>query len=136
MPKTFSTLTDLEVVDVIGFSMGPATTARLLMLPTPGKVCHSCWDWGLRHRRNCFGVSKEFWPVPDYLPRPLTTRGTGGWSGKNSEKGDIVPGHLASANLIAARVTGADREDPGGCSSTCSRAYFACRSIGKPTYRS
>jgi len=47
------------------------------------------------------------WPVPDYVPRPLTLRV---WTeeARILEQGEIVPGHLGSANIIAAWVSGAD----------------------------
>jgi pimeloyl-ACP methyl ester carboxylesterase len=48
------------------------------------------------------------WPVPDSVPRPLTARVWAEEGARILELGEIVPGHLASANLIAARVTGAD----------------------------
>jgi pimeloyl-ACP methyl ester carboxylesterase len=48
------------------------------------------------------------WPVPDYVPRPLTARVWAEEGARILEQGEFVPGHLASANLIAARVTGAD----------------------------
>ena len=42
------------------------------------------------------------------MPRPLTTRVWAEEGARILEQGEIVPGHLASAHLIAARVTGAD----------------------------
>ena len=48
------------------------------------------------------------WPVPDSVPRPLTRRVWAEEGARILEQGEIVPGHLASAALIAARVTGAD----------------------------
>ncbi len=48
------------------------------------------------------------WPVPDSVPRPITARVWLEEGAKILEKGEMVPGHLASANLIAARVTGTD----------------------------
>jgi hypothetical protein len=48
------------------------------------------------------------WPVPDSVPRPITLRVWAEEGAQILEKGEFVPGHLASANLIAAKVTGAD----------------------------
>ena len=48
------------------------------------------------------------WPIPDSVPRPITARVWAEEGAKILEKGEIAPGHLASANLIAARITGAD----------------------------
>ena len=48
------------------------------------------------------------WPIPDSVPRPITGRVWAEEGAKILEQGEIVPGHLASATLIAARVTGAD----------------------------
>jgi len=48
------------------------------------------------------------WPVPDSVPRPITARVWLEDGAKILEKGEIVPGHLASANLIGCRVTGTD----------------------------
>jgi pimeloyl-ACP methyl ester carboxylesterase len=48
------------------------------------------------------------WPIPDSVPRPITRRVWAEEGARILEQGEIVPGHLASAALIAARVTGAD----------------------------
>ena len=48
------------------------------------------------------------WPIPDSVPRPITARVWAEEGAKILEQGEIVPGHLASAGLIAARVSGAD----------------------------
>lgn len=45
---------------------------------------------------------------PKSVPRPLTVRVWAEEGARILEQGEIVPGHLASAHLIAARVTGAD----------------------------
>jgi len=42
------------------------------------------------------------------LPRPITARVWLEEGAKILEKGEMVPGHLASANLIGARITGTD----------------------------
>jgi hypothetical protein len=48
------------------------------------------------------------WPVPDSVPRPITARVWLEEGAKILEKAEMVPGHLASANLIGARITGTD----------------------------
>lgn len=98
----------LDAADVIGFSMGAGTTARLLMLqPSQVKsaILAGVGDYALED-----GVLEfpKNWPVPDSVPRPITRRVWAEEGAKILEKGEIVPGHLASAALIAARVTGAD----------------------------
>jgi pimeloyl-ACP methyl ester carboxylesterase len=50
----------------------------------------------------------KHWPVPDSVPRPITVRVWAEEGARILEQGEMVPGHLASANLIAARATGAD----------------------------
>jgi pimeloyl-ACP methyl ester carboxylesterase len=98
----------LDSVDVLGFSMGSGTTARLLMLRPPrvkSAILAGVGDYAIEDTVLEFPKS---WPIPDYLPRPLTVRVWAEEGAKILEAGEIVPGHLASANLIAARVTGAD----------------------------
>jgi pimeloyl-ACP methyl ester carboxylesterase len=98
----------LDAADVIGFSMGAGTTARLLMLQPPqvkSAIIAGVGDYALED-----GVLEfpKNWPVPDSVPRPITRRVWAEEGAKILEQGEIVPGHLASAALIAARVTGAD----------------------------
>lgn len=112
----------LDAVDVIGFSMGAGTTARLLMLHPPqvkSAILAGIGDYALKD-----GVLEfpKNWPVPDSVPRPITRQVWAEEGARILEQDEIVPGHLASAGLIAARATGAD---PGGCHSRCSRAYLA-----------
>jgi len=98
----------LDAVDVIGFSMGCGTIARLLALHPPrvkSAILAGVGDYALED-----GVLEfpKNWPVPDSVPRPLTRRVWAEEGARILEQGEIVPGHLASANLIAARVTRAD----------------------------
>ncbi|HYM11105.1 MAG TPA: alpha/beta hydrolase [Bryobacterales bacterium] len=98
----------LDAVDVIGFSMGSGTTARLLALRPPqvkSAILAGVGDYALED-----GVLEfpKNWPVPDSVPRPLTRRVWAEEGARILEQGEIVPGHLASAHLIAARLTGAD----------------------------
>src|SRR5215831_7517361 len=98
----------LDSADVIGFSMGAGTTARLLMLGPPqvkSAILAGIGDYVIEETVLEFPKS---WPVPDTVPRPLTVRVWAEEGARILEEGKIVPGHLASANLIAARVTGAD----------------------------
>lgn len=98
----------LDAVDVIGFSMGAGTAARLLMLNPPqvkSAILAGVGDYAIEETAMEFPKS---WPVPDYVPRPITTRVWAEECARILEQGEIVPGHLASASLIAARVTGAD----------------------------
>ena len=98
----------LEAVDVIGFSMGCGTTARLLMLHPPqvkSAVLAGVGDYVIHDTEMDFPKS---WPIPDSVPRPITGRVWAEEGAKILEQGEIIPGHLASASLIAARVTGAD----------------------------
>ena len=98
----------LDAVDVIGFSMGAGTTARLLMLRPPqvkSAILAGIGDYALKD-----GVLEfpKDWPVPDSVPRPITRQVWAEEGARILEQGEIVPGHLASATLIAARATGAD----------------------------
>jgi pimeloyl-ACP methyl ester carboxylesterase len=98
----------LDAVDVIGFSMGAGTAARLLLLRPPqvkSAILAGFGDYAIEETVLEFPAN---WPVPDSVPRPLTIRVWAEEGARILEQGEIVPGHLASANLIAARVTGAD----------------------------
>jgi pimeloyl-ACP methyl ester carboxylesterase len=98
----------LDAVDVIGFSMGAVTALRLLMLhpsQVQSAILAGVGDYIIEETVMEFPKN---WPVPDSVPRPITARVWLEEGAKILEKGEMVPGHLASANLIAARVTGAD----------------------------
>jgi pimeloyl-ACP methyl ester carboxylesterase len=98
----------LDAVDVIGFSMGAGTAARLLILRPPqvkSAILAGIGDYAIE---DTILELPQSWPIPDSVPRPLTLRVWAEEGARILEKGEIVPGHLASANLIAARVTGAD----------------------------
>ncbi|MBV9938571.1 MAG: alpha/beta hydrolase [Acidobacteriaceae bacterium] len=98
----------LDVVDVIGFSMGAGTAARLLLLrppPVKSAILAGFGDYAIEDHVMEFPKN---WPVPDSVPRPITARVWLEEGAKILEKGEIFPGHLASANLIGARVTGTD----------------------------
>jgi pimeloyl-ACP methyl ester carboxylesterase len=98
----------LDAVDVIGFSMGSGTAARLLILHPPqvkSAILAGVGDYAIEETAIEFPKS---WPIPDYVPRPITTRVWAEEGASILEQGKIVRGHLASASLIAARATGAD----------------------------
>jgi pimeloyl-ACP methyl ester carboxylesterase len=98
----------LDAVDVIGFSMGAGTALRSLILRPPqikSAVLAGVGDYVIEETIMEFPKN---WPVPDCVPRPITARVWLEEGAKILEHGEMVPGHLASANLIAARVTGAD----------------------------
>jgi pimeloyl-ACP methyl ester carboxylesterase len=98
----------LDAVEVIGFSMGCGTTARLLMLHPPqvkSAILAGVGDYAIQETLMEFPKS---WPIPDSVPRPITGRVWAEEGARILEEGEVVPGHLASAALIAARVTGAD----------------------------
>jgi pimeloyl-ACP methyl ester carboxylesterase len=98
----------LDTVDVIGFSMGAGTAARLLLLHPPqlkSAILAGFGDYAIEDHVMEFPKN---WPVPDSVPRPITARVWLEEGAKILEKGEMVPGHLASANLIGARVTGTD----------------------------
>ena len=98
----------LKTVDVIGFSMGAGTAARLLTLRAPqvkSAILAGVGDYVIEDTPMEFPAS---WPVPDSVPRPITVRVWAEEGARILEQGKIAPGHLASANLIAAWVTGAD----------------------------
>ncbi len=98
----------IDAADVIGFSMGSCTAAHLLMLHPPqvkSAILAGIGDHAIEETVLEFPKS---WPVPNYVPRPLTARVWAEEGARILEGGEIVPGHLASANVIAARVTGAD----------------------------
>ena len=98
----------LNSVDVVGFSMGAGTAARLLLLHPPevkSAILAGVGDYLIEDTPMEF---PKTWPIPDSVPRPITARVWAEEGAKILEKGEFVPGHLASASLIAAKVTGAD----------------------------
>jgi pimeloyl-ACP methyl ester carboxylesterase len=98
----------LEAVDVLGFSMGALTAASLLELRTAqvkSAILAGISQYVLDG--SVLEFPKNF-PVPDYLPRPLTNRIWAQEGAKLLEGGEFVPGHLASAHLIMAKAGGFD----------------------------
>jgi len=75
------------------------------MVPVKSGILAGIGDYAIE------GTVLEFpksWPIPEHLPKPLTHRIWAEEGAKVLEQGQIIPGHLASAHVIAARVTGAD----------------------------
>lgn len=98
----------LDAVDVLGFSMGCGTTARLLALHPPqvkSAILAGVGDYALEDHVMEFPKN---WPIPDSVPRPITKSVWAEEGARILEQGEIVPGHLASASLMAARAAGAD----------------------------
>jgi pimeloyl-ACP methyl ester carboxylesterase len=98
----------LDTVDVVGFSMGAGTAARVVILGPPqvkSAILAGIGDYAME------GTVLEFpknWPVPEHLPKPLTHKIWAEEGARALEKNELVAGSLASAHIIAARVTGAD----------------------------
>lgn len=98
----------LDAVDVVGFSMGAGTAARVAILGPPqvkSAILAGIGDYAVE------GTVLEFpknWPVPEHLPKPLTHKIWAEEGARVLEKNELVPGNLGSAHVIAARVTGAD----------------------------
>ena len=64
----------LDTVDVIGFSMGAGTAARLLLLHPPqlkSAILVGFGDYAIEDHVMEFPKN---WPVPDSVPRPITAR--------------------------------------------------------------
>ena len=88
--------------------MGCGKTAGLLMLHPPqvkSAILAGVGDYVIQDTVMDFPKN---WPIPDSVPRPITGRVWAEEGARILEEGEIVPGHLASAGLIAARVTGVD----------------------------
>jgi pimeloyl-ACP methyl ester carboxylesterase len=98
----------LDAVDLVGFSMGAGTAARVAILGPPqvkSAILAGIGDYVIE------GTVLEFpknWPVPEHLPKPLTHKIWAEEGARVLEKNELVPGNLGSAHVIASRVTGAD----------------------------
>jgi pimeloyl-ACP methyl ester carboxylesterase len=98
----------LEAVDVLGFSMGALAGAQLLALRAPevrSAVLAGISEYVLDG--SILEFPKSF-PIPDYLPKPLTNRVWAEEGAKILDGGEVVPGHLASAHVVMARAAGLD----------------------------
>ena len=100
---------EIRSVDVVGFSMGALTGARLLALG--GRELRSAVLSGIGD----YIVAGEIlelpasFPVPASLPRPLTHTSWAEEGARILKRGELGPGHLGSAHLITAKATGIDR---------------------------
>jgi pimeloyl-ACP methyl ester carboxylesterase len=98
----------LNDVGVLGFSMGAVVVAKLLVLAPPqlkAAVLTGVGDYILA------GVPMNLpkhWPIPDYLPRPLTMRAHALAGADVLDGGEVVAGNLLSGSVITARVPGVD----------------------------
>jgi pimeloyl-ACP methyl ester carboxylesterase len=98
----------LDAVHVLGFSMGALTAAKLLALGAP--QVKSAVLAGISHyilEGTILEFPKSF-PIPDHLPKPLTNRIWAEEGARILEAGEVVPGHLASAQVIMVKATGLD----------------------------
>jgi len=99
---------DLDAVDVLGFSMGSVTAAKLLALglhQVKSAILAGVGDYILE------GAAMELpknWPIPDHLPKPLTMRAHAEEGANVLDRNEIVRGDLMSAQVILVRATGAD----------------------------
>jgi pimeloyl-ACP methyl ester carboxylesterase len=80
----------VDAVDVIGFSMGAGTAARLLLLRPPqvkSAILAGIGDYAIEETVLEFPAN---WPVPDSVPRPLTIRVWAEEGPRILEQGEIV----------------------------------------------
>ena len=98
----------LETVDVLGFSMGSLTAAKLLALgaaPIKSAILSGVGPYILE------GEVMELpanYPMAAHLPRPLTLQALAEARAKVLDRGEIIPGDLSTFGVLAARATGAD----------------------------
>jgi pimeloyl-ACP methyl ester carboxylesterase len=99
---------DIDASDVLGFSMGSVTTAKLLALgisQVKSAILAGVGDYILE------GEAMELpknWPIPNHLPKPLTMRAHAEEGANVLERGEIDRGNLMTAQVIMVRATGAD----------------------------
>lgn len=82
----------LDAADVIGFSMGAGTVARLLMLRPPqvkAAILGGIGDYAIEE--TILEFPKD-WPVPESVPRPLTARVWAEEGARILEQGESFPG--------------------------------------------
>jgi pimeloyl-ACP methyl ester carboxylesterase len=98
----------IDAADVLGFSMGALTAAKLLALRVPevkSAILAGISEYMLEG--SILEFPKSF-PIPAYLPKPLTNRIWAEEGAKILDGGEMVPGHLASAHVVMARAAGLD----------------------------
>jgi pimeloyl-ACP methyl ester carboxylesterase len=98
----------LDAADVLGYSMGALTAARLLTFRVPQVKSTILVGIGQYVLDDAILEFPASFPVPEYLPKPLTNRAWAEHGANVLEKGVIDPANLASAHIIMARATGAD----------------------------
>jgi pimeloyl-ACP methyl ester carboxylesterase len=99
---------DVPAADVLGYSMGALTAAKLLTLHVPqvrSAVLVGIGQYVLDDAILEFPAS---FPVPEHLPKPLTNRAWAEHGANVLERGVIDPANLASAHIIMAKAIGAD----------------------------
>jgi pimeloyl-ACP methyl ester carboxylesterase len=99
---------DLDAVDVLGFSLGSVTAAKLLALSVQqikSAILAGVADYILDGE--VMELPKN-WPIPDHLPRPLTMKAHAEEGANVLDRNEIVRGNLMSAQVILVRATGAD----------------------------
>jgi pimeloyl-ACP methyl ester carboxylesterase len=104
----------IEAFDVLGFSMGALTAAKLLTLRPPelkSAVLAGISEFILDG--SILEFPKSF-PIPDDLPKPLTNRVWAEEGARILDGGEVVPGHLASAHVVMAKATGLDTKALAG----------------------
>jgi pimeloyl-ACP methyl ester carboxylesterase len=117
----------LDTVDVIGFSMGAGTAARLLLLHPPqlkSAILAGFGDYAIEDHVMEFPKN---WPVPDSVPRPITARVWLEEGAKILEKG----GNGSRTPRLGEPHRGSDHgnrsEGDGRCHSWCTHGESACR---------
>jgi pimeloyl-ACP methyl ester carboxylesterase len=98
----------LDAFDVVGFSMGALTAARLLALGAPS--VRSAILAGISQfilEGEVMDLPEKY-PLPAHLPRPVTMRALSEDWADVLERGEVVPGNPGSANVLIARAAGAD----------------------------
>ena len=99
---------NLDEVDVLGFSMGAVVATKLLVLgpkQVRSAILAGIGDYILS------GVPMNMpkhWPLPEYLPKPLTMSAHALASADVLDGGRIIPGNLLSGFVVTAKVANVD----------------------------
>jgi pimeloyl-ACP methyl ester carboxylesterase len=98
----------LGAADVLGFSMGSLTAARLLTLgaaPVKSAILAGVSQYILEGE--VFDLPENL-PMAAHLPRRVTMRAHAEGRARVLDRGEIIPGDLSTFGVLAARATGAD----------------------------
>src|SRR5262249_30163153 len=98
----------LDAADVLGFSMGALTAAKLLALGdarVKSAILSGIGQYILEGEEM---VLPKGVPMAAHLPRPLTLPALAEGRAKVLDRGEIIPGDMSTFGVIAARATGAD----------------------------